>query len=123
VSHGVLDCRSRRRLTAPTEIALREGIVTRAFDTNIETGSKRYGSRAHKILLEPREEFVQCALAAEQQPMDVPRLWRPGPVHGLGGQTIALQNNDVIKVVGERARSREPSHTSANHNGLVANLN
>jgi hypothetical protein len=102
---------------------LREGIVTRAFDANIETGSERYGSRAHKILLEPGEEFVQCALAAEQQPMDVPRLRRPGPVHWLRGQTISLQNNDVIEVVGERARGREPSHTSADHDCLLANLN
>jgi hypothetical protein len=72
-----------------------EGIVTRAFDANIEAGPERYGCRAHKILLEPREEFVQCAGAAEQQPMDVPILRRPGPANGLGGQTIALQNNDV----------------------------
>jgi hypothetical protein len=123
VSHGALDCRSRRGVTTPTEIALREGIVTRAFDANIETCPERYGSRAHKILLEPREEFVQCALAAEQQPMDVPSLRRPGPVPGLGGQTIALQNNDVIEVVGERPRGGEPSHASADHDGLLADLN
>jgi hypothetical protein len=123
VSHGALDCRSRRGVTIPTEIALREGIVTRTFDANIETGPERYGSRAHKILLEPREEFVQCALAAEQQRMDVPILRRPGPANGLGGQPIALKNNDVIEVVGERPRGREPSHSSADHDGLLANPN
>jgi len=68
-SHGVLDCRPRRRVTGPTEIAMREGIVTRTLDANIETGPERF-------LLESREEFVQCALAAEQQPMHMPRLWR-----------------------------------------------
>src|SRR5205085_9547823 len=111
-----------RRVTAPTEIALREGIVTRAFDTNIEAGRERYGSRAPKILLETREEFVQGALAAEQQQMDVPRLRRPGPMHGHGGEAIALQNNDVFEAVGERPRSREPSYASADHDGLLSKL-
>jgi len=53
----------------------------------------------------------------------VPSLRRPSPANGLGGQTIALQNNDVIEVVCERLRGREPSHASADHDGLLANLN
>jgi hypothetical protein len=44
-------------------------------------------------------------------------------MHGLGGQAIALQNNDVIEMVDERRRGREPSHASANYDGLLANLN
>jgi len=93
---------------------MREGIVTRTLDANIETGPERF-------LLESREEFVQCALAAEQQPMHMPRLWRSSSVHGLRGQSVTLQNNELIEVVGERARGREPAHSRADHNGPIAN--
>jgi hypothetical protein len=65
-SYGALDCRPRRRVAGQAEIALRERIVTRAFDANIETRSNWYGSRAHKILLEPLEEFIQRTLAADE---------------------------------------------------------
>jgi hypothetical protein len=102
---------------------LRKGIVTGAFNANIKTSRERHGPRARKIMLEPREEFVQRALPAEQQPMDVPRLGRPGPMHRLGGQTIALQNDDLIEVVGERSRGREPSNASADHYGPLPDLN
>jgi hypothetical protein len=123
MSHGVLDGWPRRRISEPTEIASREGIVTRAFDANIETDLEPYGSRARKILLEPQEELAQCALAAEQQRMGVPRLRRSRSMQGLRGQSIALQNNDVIKVIGERACGREPSHSGADHDGPFADLN
>jgi hypothetical protein len=123
MSHGVFDGRPRRRITEPTEIASREGIVTRALHANIETDPEPYGSRARKILIESREELAQCALATEQQRMGVPRLWRSRSMNGLRGQSIALQNNDVIEVVGERACGREPSHSSADHDGPFADLN
>ena len=82
LSHGALDRRPGRRVTRPAEIALREGIVTRAFDANIETGPERHGSRPREILFESREQLAEGALAAEQKPMDVPRLRRPGPIGG-----------------------------------------
>jgi hypothetical protein len=44
-------------------------------------------------------------------------------MHGLGGQTIALQNNVVIEMFGERPRGSEPSHASSDHDGLLAKLN
>jgi hypothetical protein len=55
--------------------------------------------------------------------MGVPRLRRSRSMQGLRGQSIALQNNDIIEVVGERPRGREPSHASADHDGLLADLN
>ncbi len=99
---------------------MREGIVTRAFDANIETGPERHGSRPREILFESREQLAEGALAAEQKPMDVPRLRRPGPIGGLRGQSIAFQNNDLIEAVGECRRGREPGHSRADHDGLLA---
>jgi hypothetical protein len=52
--------------------------------------------------------------------MDVPRLRRPGAMRGLRGQSVALQNKDLIEMVGERARGREPAHSRTDHNGLLA---
>jgi hypothetical protein len=52
--------------------------------------------------------------------MDVSRLWRPGPMGGLRGQSIAFQNNDLIEAVGECGRGREPGHSRADHDGLFA---
>src|SRR5207244_5831704 len=84
--HGSLDQGPRCRVTAPAEIALREGIVTCSFDADIETGPERHCSRPPKILLEAREQLAQRQLSADQQPMDVPRLRRADPVGGLRGQ-------------------------------------
>jgi len=87
---------------------LREGIVARALQAHIETGPERHGSRPREILLEPREQLAEGALAAEQQRMHVPRLRRPRAIGGLRGQGVALQHNHPIEVVGERACGREP---------------
>ena len=53
--------------------------------------------------------------------MDVPRLRRPGAMRGLRGQSVALQNKDLIEVVGECPRGRKPAHSRADHNGPIAN--
>jgi hypothetical protein len=101
---------------------LREGIVTRAFDANIETGPEWHGSCPREILFESREQLAEGALAAEQKPMDVPRLRRPGPIGGLRGQNIAFKNNDLIEAVGECRSGREPGHSRADHDGSLADL-
>ena len=69
---------------------MREGIIARAFNANIETGPERYGSRPREILFEPREQLAEGALAAEQQRMHVPRLRRPRAMCGLRGQRVAF---------------------------------
>ena len=99
---------------------MREGIIARAFNANIETGPERYGSRPREILFEPREQLAEGALAAEQQRMHVPRLRRSRAMCGLRGQRVAFQNNHLIEVVGERPRGREPAHSRADHDGLLA---
>ena len=52
--------------------------------------------------------------------MHMPRLRRPGAMRGLRGQSVALQNKDLIEVVGECRRGRKPAHSRADHNGLLA---
>ena len=52
--------------------------------------------------------------------MHVPRLRRPRAIGGLRGQGVALQNNHLIEAVGERACGREPAHSRADHDGLLA---
>jgi hypothetical protein len=99
---------------------LGEGIVPGTFNANVETHPQRYGSRPREVLFKARKQLAQGALAAEQQPMDVPRLRCPCPVRGLRGKSVALQNNNAIEAVGERARGGEPSHSSADHHGLLA---
>jgi hypothetical protein len=99
---------------------LREGIVARGLEARIETGLEPHGSRPCEILLEPREQLAEGALAAEQQRMHMPRLRRPGAMRGLRGQSVALQNNDLLEVVGERPCGREPAHSRADHDGLLA---
>ena len=100
---------------------MREGIIARAFNANIETGPERYGSRPREILFEPREQLAEGALAAEQQRMHVPRLRRSRAVRRLRGQSVALQHNYLIEAVGECPRGREPGHTGADHDRLLAN--
>ena len=119
-SHGALDCRSRHGVNKPAEIALWEGIVARPLLANIETGPERHGSRLREILLEPREQLAEGALAAEQQRMRVPRLRRSRAIRGLRGQSVALQNNHLIEAVGECPRGREPTHARADHDSLLA---
>ena len=52
--------------------------------------------------------------------MHVARLRRPRAIGGLRGQGVALQNNHLIEVVGERPCGREPAHSRADHDGLLA---
>ena len=59
LSHGALDRRPGRRVTRPAEVALWEGIVTRAFDANIETSPERYGSRLREYLSKSREQLAE----------------------------------------------------------------
>jgi hypothetical protein len=82
---------------------LREWIVTRAFDANIEARPQWNGSEARQILLEPGEQLAQRPLTTEQQSMDVPRLRRADSVAGLCGQGVALQNKDALETMGKGA--------------------
>ena len=116
----MLKGRPRHGVTEPTEIALRERIIAGALYPNIETRSERHGSCPREILLESREQFAEGALAAEQQRVYVPRLWRPRAIGGFRGQGITLQNNHLIEAVGERPRGREPADSRADHDGLFA---
>ena len=52
--------------------------------------------------------------------MHMPRLRRPGAMRGFRGQSVALQNNDLLEVVGERPCGREPAHSRADHDSLIA---
>ena len=99
---------------------MREGIVTRAFDANVETSPERHGARPREIPFESREEFAEGALAAKQKAMDVSRLRRPGPIGGLRRQSIAFQNNDLFEAVGECRRGCEPGYSRADHDGSLA---
>ena len=99
---------------------MREGIVARALDADIETDPERHGSRPREVLLESWEQLAKGALAAEQQRMHVPRLRRPRTIRGLLGQSVALQNNHLIEAIGERTRRREPAHSSTDHDGPLA---
>jgi len=99
---------------------LREGIVARGLEARIETGLEPHGSRPCEILLEPREQLAEGALAAGQQPVHMPRLGRASAMRGLRGQSIALQNNDLLEMVGERPCGREAAHSRADHDGLLA---
>src|SRR6185436_9867371 len=73
------------RVTGPAEIALRERVVARALNANIETGPERHRSVTHEILLETWEQLDEGRLAAEQQRMHVPGLRRPPAIRGLRG--------------------------------------
>jgi hypothetical protein len=53
----------------------------------------------------------------------MPPLRRTGSMHGLGGQTVALKNDNLIEFASERARGCETSHTCADHNCLFPDQN
>jgi hypothetical protein len=50
--------------------------------------------------------------------MHMTRLWRPGAMRRLCGQSVALQDDDLIKEVGERPCGGESTHSRADHDGL-----
>jgi hypothetical protein len=69
---------------------LRERVVARALNANIETGPERHRSVTHEILLETWEQLDEGRLAAEQQRMHVPGLRRPPAIRGLRGQSVDI---------------------------------
>jgi len=52
--------------------------------------------------------------------MHVPRLRRSRAIGAFRGQSVPLQNNHLIEAVGERRRGREPGHSRADHDCLLA---
>jgi hypothetical protein len=52
--------------------------------------------------------------------MDVPRLRCAGSVGGLRGQGIALDNNDMLETMGQRAGGRQSGYSGADHERLAA---
>ena len=52
--------------------------------------------------------------------MDVARLRRAGPVGGLRGQTVALDNDDLLEAMGEGAGGRQPGHSGPDHERALA---
>jgi len=91
-------------------------MVMRAFASNRAAGGIFESSPVTKT-----GRPWEGALAAEQQRMHVPRLRRSRAVRRLRGQSVALQHNYLIEAVGECPRRREPGHTGADHDRLLAN--
>ena len=82
-THHELDQWAGHRMSNKAEIALRERIVAWHLDATIEGDTKRHRPGASEILFEAGKQLVERALAACQQRMNVPGLWRPGPVNGV----------------------------------------
>ena len=52
--------------------------------------------------------------------MHMPPLWRPRAMRRLGGQGVALENDYLIKEVGDRRRGGKAAHSRADHDGLLS---
>ena len=117
-----LNQRPGHRIGDPTEIALREGIVTRDLGTNAETDPERHRSGPGKILLKAGKEFTKSALTPAEEGMHVLGLSRPRSVRSVRWKGVALQHDDMLEVVGESARRRQAGHPGADHDGLPADL-
>ena len=48
-------------------------------------------------------------------------LWRARAIKRIDGQAIALEDHDVLEVIGECARRRQATHASADYDCLPAN--
>jgi hypothetical protein len=59
-------------------------------------------------------------LAARQQRVHVLSLGRPRPVGGLSRQSVTLQHDYALEVIGERGRGRQPTYSRSNHDRLSA---
>lgn len=70
-AHHKLDQWAGHRISDKAEIALREGIVTRHFDANVEGDTRRHRPGAREILFEAGKQPAERALATGQQPMNV----------------------------------------------------
>ena len=90
------------------------------LDTSVETDPQWHRTGRREVVLKAREEITERPLAAAEQPMHVPRLRRPASVRRVEREGVALQDDDMFKVIGEGARRRQPGHPGADHNGLPA---
>src|SRR4029077_16856478 len=94
LSNHQLNQRPGHRIGDPTEIALREGIVTRDLDTNVETDPERRRSGRGEVLFKAGKQLAERALTAAEERMHVPRLRYAGSVRGIERKGVALQNDD-----------------------------
>ena len=103
-----------------SEIALGEGMIARSFHADIEAGSNRDGAHLDQILLESREQIAQRVLPASEQRVHVLALRNARTVLGTLGQGIAVEDQDVLEVVSERAGRRQSAHASSDYHRLSA---
>lgn len=70
-----------------------------------------------EVVAEAGQERLQGALPAGEQDMDVLPLRDTGAVHGDGRQAVPLEDDDLLKVLRKRSRTRQPGHSRANNDG------
>jgi len=89
-SHDRLDQWPRHRIGDPSEIPPWKRIVARGLDPNIETDPQWHCAGRREVVLKPREEITERALAAAEQPMHVPRLRCPASVRRVERKGVAF---------------------------------
>jgi hypothetical protein len=119
LSRRQLDQRTGHGINEPAEIALRERIVTRHLGSNVKGDTKRHRPGARELLFEAGKQLVKRMLAASQQRVNMPRLRYSGPVSGVWRQGVSFQYDDLLEVIGERARRRQTTHPSSDNDGLL----
>jgi hypothetical protein len=76
----------------------------------------------HEVVVERGEQLLERTLAAEQQHMRMPRLWRPGPMRRGVRQKITFQKDDCFKPIGQNPGGGDAGDARANNDGLRADV-
>ena len=109
-AHSELQLSSGLRIRIEAKITLGEGIVARPFCPDIQPGSDRDGAHCRDVTVEAGEQLAQRLLTAGQQDMHVPALRDARTIFRVLGQRVALQHQDALEVVRQRARRCQSTH-------------
>jgi hypothetical protein len=117
-----LDQRPRRAEHRDPEIPLWHHADVRPLELDLTRKRDRDSAGCSEITLVTGEDLVERAKAADEQAMRVPILRRAGPRCGKPGQPVALQDVDPLKVFGQGAGGRQPTHSRSNNDGPLTQL-
>jgi hypothetical protein len=96
-------------------------VITWPLEPNVHTRFDQYGTLIDKVPLEAWEQLAERTLSPDQQSMRMSRLRRPRAVNRPIGKRVALEDDDLFKMIRQRPGRSQPCDPGPNDDGLACN--
>ena len=78
-----------------------------------------YGALSGEVCSKARQQFLEDLCAASEEDMQVARLRHALSECRIGGEPVAVDDDDVGEAIRQNARGQEAGHAAADHDGPI----